>query len=197
VLAAQEGDQAAFAALYERHRPHCVALGIRLLRDPAEAEEMVQVAFTKAYVSLSQLKDPARLGFWLRRIVSNCCLMRMRERERRRTMLRDNLSAHHGDAMPAPSDPQNMHFLDPERLFMDRQSREAVRTEIRKLPRLLRQALTILVYDDARVEDVAWQLGISLPAAKSRLQRARAELRSRLIASRRIDPMWLNAIGEP
>jgi RNA polymerase sigma-70 factor (ECF subfamily) len=184
--AARAGSEAAFAALYRRHVNQCQRVAFRILHDSAESEEVVQVAFLKAYWSLDQLQDLTRVAGWLRRIVANCSLMRLRERSTQRARYRLGSSKWHQPDGEITLSRVAVAPGNPEQVFMERQSKEILRSEIRRLPGPLRQVLTAQIEEDAPISDVAAGLGISLPAAKSRLQRARAELRTRLIESGRL-----------
>jgi RNA polymerase sigma factor (sigma-70 family) len=76
--AALAGDPSAFAALVEHNRARVLAVAERLVGDAAE--DLVQEAFLRAYVGLSQLSDPARFGAWLCGIAVNLGKMRLRRR---------------------------------------------------------------------------------------------------------------------
>src|SRR5437764_15403226 len=82
VAAALRGDRGAFARLVDRHRPRTHALARRLLRDPAEAEDVVQEAVLRAYLALGDLREPARFGAWLCGISLNLSRMRLRSARR-------------------------------------------------------------------------------------------------------------------
>jgi RNA polymerase sigma factor (sigma-70 family) len=97
VTAALAGDRSAFAGLVGRHRAATEALARRLLRDPVEAEDVVQEAILRAYLGLAELRDPSRFGSWLVGIAINLARMRLR-RLARAAALPDVLAA------PEPTD---------------------------------------------------------------------------------------------
>src|SRR5262245_28673353 len=78
VAATLAGERAAFGELIDRHRPRTVALARRLLRDPLEAEDVVQEALLQAYLGLEDLRAPERFGAWLGGIAANLAKMRLR-----------------------------------------------------------------------------------------------------------------------
>src|ERR687887_353319 len=78
VGAALRGDRGAFARLVDRHRPRATGLARRLLRDAAEAEDVVQEAVLRAYLALGDLREPSRFGAWLCGIALNLARMRRR-----------------------------------------------------------------------------------------------------------------------
>jgi RNA polymerase sigma-70 factor, ECF subfamily len=172
----REGDHEAFGELIRRHRPKCVSLAYFFLRDRSDAEDQAQDAFFKAYQHLDQFHGEAEFSVWLKRIVANQCLMLMRLRRRTRVSYLDGVTAG-PDAMPiqlAAGGP------DPEGELACRQLTDGLRNEVRRLPGLLRNV--ILLHDIAGLSmmDSAARLGITIPAAKSRLGRARAELQQRM-----------------
>src|SRR5207237_2070060 len=78
VAAARRGDRAAFSVLVDRHRPRALALARRTVGDAAEAEDVVQEAVLRAYLSLADLREPPRFGAWLCGIALNLARMRRR-----------------------------------------------------------------------------------------------------------------------
>ena len=173
---ARQGDMEAFGELIRRHRRRCVDLACFFLRNRSDAEDQVQDAFLKAYEHLDQFQGEAEFGTWLGRIVVNQCLMLMRLRRRARFSYLDE-SPSGPDAMPvqlAAAGP------DPEGELAVRQLTEGLKTEVERIPRLLRTVMLLHDIQGKPMIDVAAHLGITVAAAKSRLGRARAELRHRM-----------------
>lgn len=81
VCAAQQGDQRAQGALYERYLASCTATAYRLLRSHEEAEELVQDVFIHAFGRLDQLRVPEAFGGWLRQIVRRMAINRVTRRK--------------------------------------------------------------------------------------------------------------------
>lgn len=174
---ARRGDKDAFGALTERHWRRCVDLATALLTSRAEAEDEVQNAFSKAYVHLEQYQGDAEFVTWLSRIVTNECLMAMRCRRRVRFVYLDE-SPTDRDLAPrevpgAGSDPEGELGLE--------ELKGILRTEIQRIPPLLRKLILLRDIQELPMKEVADHLGISVPAAKSRLLRARIELRLRIM----------------
>jgi RNA polymerase sigma-70 factor (ECF subfamily) len=104
VLAALTGDTSSFGTLVERYWSLSVALGLSRIGDAAEAEDIAQESFLKAYSHLHQLRDPARFAGWLSRIVSQQCTDTARKHSRRRRVLGDRVAPQESlDALPAYS----------------------------------------------------------------------------------------------
>lgn len=78
----QRGDRDAFSLLYARLRPGLVHAATGIVRDPSEAEDVVQWTFLQAWQRRASLRDPARLSAWLRRIATHRALRRIGRRSR-------------------------------------------------------------------------------------------------------------------
>ena len=176
VAAAQGGDRGAFTELVRRHRPTCWKLAISVLKDREDAEDEVQNALFKAYEHLRQFQRDSKFSTWLSRIVLNQCLMRLRQARRARFLYIDDASAWDEIGtldLPARGESQE-----------DRVARQEVAAvlarEVTRIPPLLRHAFLLRDVEQLPMPDVAAKLGISVAAAKSRLLRARSELRERL-----------------
>lgn len=170
------GDRTAFGELVQRHWHKCVDLGCFFLRNRGDAEDQAQNAVLKAYEHLDQYQGDAEFSTWLARIVANQCLMLMRVRRRAHFVYLDESPAE-PRAVPvqlAASDP------DPEGELAFTQLTQVLKLEVGRIPRLMRNVMLLRDIQGLPMRDVAEQLGITVSAAKSRLVRARAELRNRM-----------------
>src|SRR5438128_11496144 len=80
---AQQGDQAAFEALYRQHVGRVYALCLRLTSDPAQAEELTQDAFVRAWQRLASFRGESAFGSWLYRLTVNVVFLHLRGARRR------------------------------------------------------------------------------------------------------------------
>lgn len=80
VQSARDGDVSAVGLLFDRYRAPLYAVALSVLQDPDEAQDAVQDAFLVALSKFHELRDPSAAGGWLRSIVRNNCLMRLRTR---------------------------------------------------------------------------------------------------------------------
>jgi RNA polymerase sigma-70 factor (ECF subfamily) len=158
-------DQDAFRVLVERHRDRAYALALRILRSSADAEEVAQDAFVRAWLALPGFRFEASFGTWLYRIVARRAFDRaavLRGRRARET----DLEA--GGQVPAAADPAGagewLRTRKLERL-------------IAELPETQRAVLTLYYYEDRAVEEVARTLDMNENTVKTHLSRARAALR--------------------
>jgi RNA polymerase sigma-70 factor (ECF subfamily) len=173
---ARGGDRAAYGELAKRHRQKCVDLARFFLRNQGDAEDQVQIGLLKGYEHLDQYHGDAEFATWLARIVANQCLMLMRVRRRARFLyLDENPSEQRAVPLQLSADGP-----DPEGELGSQQLAQVLRKEIGCLPRLLRNVMLLRDVQELPLTEVADRLGISIPAVKSRLVRARTELRSRM-----------------
>jgi len=176
---ARGSDRDAYDELVRRHRPACLRFAGSLLHDRGEAEEEVQNAFWKGFEHLGQFRGDAEFSSWLLRIVANHCLMRLRLRSRARMLY---LDADNSREREGPIElPCNAH--DPEYELIQTQMASVVQREIHRIPKLLRNVVLLRDVEQLPMNAVAGRLGITIPAAKSRLFRARSELRNRVLQS--------------
>jgi RNA polymerase sigma-70 factor (ECF subfamily) len=171
---ARQGDTAAFGELIHRHYDTCLKRASSLIRNMTDAEDEVQNACWKAFERLAQFRGEGTFAAWLSRIVENQCLMRIREERQARFLYLDqssesNIRVELVAQVPGPEDELG-----------DQQLQSLLRREISRIPPLLRNVMVLSDVEQLPMPDVAARLGLSVPAAKSRLGRARVELRSRL-----------------
>jgi RNA polymerase sigma-70 factor (ECF subfamily) len=172
--AALSGDVKAFGELTQKHRPTCLRRAMLLIRNRSDAEDEVQNAFWKAFQRLGQFRGEGSFEAWLNRIVENQCLMRIREERNSRFVYLDEPTESNVkvELVGQTADPEDQ--LGTEEVEM------LLRREVSRIPPLLRNVMLLRDLDQMAMPDVAFRLGLSIPAAKSRLMRARMELRSRI-----------------
>ena len=171
---ARSGDGLAFGELVRRHSAACLKRATLMIRNRGDAEDEVQNAFWKAFLRLNQFRGEGSFGAWLSRIVENQCLMRIREQRNLRFVYLDE---------PTESDVRLElvgQVADPEGQLGSCEVAALLRRETSRIPPLLRNAVLLHDLDQLSVTDVAVRLGLSVPATKSRLKRARTELRERI-----------------
>jgi len=177
VANAKAGDRDAFGELIRRHWSRCVNVATFILRNRGEAEEETQNACWKAFVHIAGFHGEAEFSTWLLRIVENQCLMLIRQRRRAQFVhLDDHGPENRNESLQLPAS-----NADPESEFGSREIRQVLQDEIRGIPPLLRNVLLMRDVEELSMSDLAVQLGITAAAAKSRLLRARLELRQRML----------------
>lgn len=160
---AADGNEAAFRSLVERHLSGLLVLARRMLRDDAEAEDVTQEALLKLWRSREALEVGAYgLRPWLRRVVSNLCIDKMRS-SRRFTVT---------DDVPERAEPAD------QLTQVEAQDASArVAAAIKGLPDRQRTALTLFHYEGLSQVEVGRIMGASDEAVESLLARARRSLK--------------------
>jgi RNA polymerase sigma-70 factor (ECF subfamily) len=166
------GDTLAVAELYDRHAGLLMALSLRIVRDRAEAEDVLHDAFVLVGERARQyVPERGAVGAWLVTLVRNLSIDRTRRRERRGAIARDVL-AHDPEAL-AGRPPES-----PESLAGSSRDRERVRTALAALPEVQRRTLEIAFYEGLTYAEIAEREGVPIGTIKSRAARALTALRA-------------------
>ncbi len=176
VAAAKSGDVAAFEELVSRYERKIFRLTLNITGNREDAEDAMQDAFLKSYSHLKTFQGDSRFYTWLVRIAANEALMRLRKRRPNQFSL-DQPVAGDEDLMPR-------ELRDwgpgPEQRFAQVEMREILSSVIEDLEPDYRMVFVLRDIEELSTEDTASALGISVPAVKSRLLRARLKLRQKL-----------------
>lgn len=166
----------AFTELMRRNSNATKKLATSVLRDVTEAEDAMQDAWSKAWQHVGNFQGDSKFSTWFTRIVINQCLMRLRSKKRRPVVQIDDASPENDRPVIQLED----QGLDPEELLARSELQSLVRKEVAMMPPLLRDPLVLRDFEQLPIETVAERLEISVPAAKSRILRARSELKRRM-----------------
>ncbi len=165
------GDREAFSTLAERHGPKVLALARRMLRNEADAQDIVQDVFIRLWQQAGNWEARgARLSTWLHRVTSNLCLNHI-ERVQKRTVPMDETTIQITD--PAPAIDESLGAAQREL---------ALNAAIDALPTRQRAAMALFYSVGASTAETAQALGLSIKATESLLVRARQALRRQLAA---------------
>lgn len=162
-----EGDRRAARELYDAHAPRAWRVIYRIVGDETQAEECTQDAFVKVFASLSTFRGESRLATWIHRIAVSIALNALRGR-RRRAAREVDLDGAGQLATAAP---------DPEPDLRDR-----LRRAIDALPEIYRLPVVLFDIEGFSHAEIAELTGVPEGTCKSRLMRARAQLREALAA---------------
>ena len=172
---ARSGNRDAIAELFRRHYPHSIAVARRILPAQEEFFDAVQSAYLSAFRHFQSFRGDASFKTWITRIVLNQCLMRLREPRRHRFTLSLDLLARDGTAPPIAVDSRT-----PENLALCAEIKSAVAEAVSKLPKALGDVFTRCSVSGLSIRDTADALGLTVQATKTRLFRARSQLRQEL-----------------
>ena len=185
------GDREAYGLLVARYQGHVYGLAYSLVDDWAEAQDIAQETFIRAYVNLDQLREPGRFAAWLRRVTFSVAvnwLKRFRPDFFRRLHGRVDL-----DALEIPD-----FAPGPPEVVEKRELVEAVQRAVASLPPKYRVPLTMFHLDGLSYQKVADFLDVPLGTAKALIHRARGKLRLALAAytAEEVTPMVQEVLNE-
>jgi RNA polymerase sigma factor (sigma-70 family) len=173
VAAAKSGDSMAFQELSKRHTYRLTLQINRVTRNWQDAEDAVQEATLRAFLQLNRFEGRSTFSTWFTRIAINSALMSLRKKR----------------CMEQPVTPDTMEEVTsrtwdpievrptPEQELMKREREELLTESIRRLRAPLRTVMLLQQTRDCSIRDIAGIMGISVPAVKSRMARAKTELR--------------------
>lgn len=165
---ARAGDSEAFAEIFRHYRPRIHAYCYRLLGNAADADDLTQETFLKAYCAIGRTAEQLALGAWLYRIAANACTDVRRRRQAARWLPWED----HTHDRPSPRRDD-----DPEAALLDTEAQRAFGAICRAMTPRNRQALALRAHEGCSMEQIGSQLGLTGPAVKSLLFRARGEYR--------------------
>jgi len=178
VSAAKSGDLGAFEELVNRYERKIFRLAMHITQNREDAEDVMQDAFMKSYQNLDRFQGDSRFYTWLVRIAVNEALMKLRKRRPNQVSL---------DEPVADRDNQETLLREiedwgpsPEQRFAQTELNSILTQVIGELEPIFRVVFLLRDVEGVSTEDTAQILGISIPAVKSRLLRARLKLRQRL-----------------
>ena len=172
---AADGDLAAFETLMRRHNQQLYRAARSILRDEAEAEDVVQEAWWKAYGHLRDFRAEARPATWLTRIAVNEALMRRRRNRSREALIQSAYQApHEQDTMPTHDPDTAAPAADgPDQAAWRAELRHRLERRIDALPDLYRTVFMLRAVDDMPAAEVAAVLGLPEATVRVRFMRAR------------------------
>ena len=180
VVLARAGDEAAIRALVQQNNRRLYRVARAVLGDDAEAEDAVQEAWLRAFRSLAGFRGQSGVATWLTRITLNEALQRLRNRRRTAPM------PERPETAPLPVAEviafPGAHNFDPERAVARHQLREVIEAAVERLPRPLRVVFVLRDIEELSIVETASQLGLRTATVKTRLHRARKQIRAHLHA---------------
>jgi RNA polymerase sigma-70 factor (ECF subfamily) len=166
----QQGDKQAFDLLVAKYQRKLFRLLSRLIRDPAEIEDVAQEAFIKAYRALPNFRGESAFYTWLYRIAINTAKNYLVAQGRRaptqtETEIEDAENFDDGDALRTED--------TPDRMLLSKQVAEAVNRAIERLPEELRMAIVLRELEGLSYDEIAESMNCPIGTVRSRIFRAR------------------------
>ena len=169
------GDHRAFEPLVRKHERRVFRVVLAVLGSVEDAEDAMQDTFVKAFRHLDQFRRDSRFTTWLTRIAVNEALQKRQARG-------NSVSLQESPEVESKSLPGRFEpwTSNPEKLYGKQEIRQLVERAIQALPPIYRETLVLRDIEEMSAEEAAGVLGITVPALKSRLLRARLLLRESL-----------------
>ena len=179
VARAQTGDENAFEALFLQHKQRVYSLCLRMIGNPADAEELTQEAFLQVFRKIDTFRGEAAFSTWLHRLTVNVVLMRLRKKKVTQISLEESVG---GDEF----DEQKKEFGAPDLTLKGSIDRLNLERAIAQLPPGYRQAFVLHDVQGYEHHEIAEMLGSSIGNSKSQLHKGRARLRKLLRETARV-----------
>lgn len=176
LAALQNGDRAEFSRLVDTYSGHIFRLGLKMLKNPQDAEDILQETFIKAYKALPNFEGRSKISTWLFRIATNEALMFLRRKKP------DSISVE----QPVENDEEQtpLQIVDwcclPEGELMSAEALTFLERSTGELPESLRVVFLLRDIEGLSTRETANVLGLTETAVKTRLSRARLRLRELL-----------------
>ena len=173
VRKSKEGDERAFGELISRYESKVYSLALKMVRNPEDAEDVLQDTFLRAYRGIKSFQGASTFSTWIYRITANSALMRLRKKQLPTVSIED------ADERETP-----VNIADwtpgPVEQLLNRELQQVMDEAIGALPPEFRQVFVLRDIEEMSNAEVADILDLSVAAVKSRLHRARLKVRNRL-----------------
>ena len=177
VRRAQQGDEEAFAALFQMHKKRVYSVCLLMAKDIAEAEDLTQEAFLQVFRKIGSFRGDAAFSTWLYRIAVNTVLMQLRRRK--------SLPALSLDQPVSPGSSLRCEFGHSDPALKGAIDRIALRRAIQELPEGCRTIFALHEVEGYQHQEVAQLLCCSIGNSKSQLHKAKLKMRELLFPERK------------
>ncbi len=167
------GNQASFQLLVERYQARMFALARNYTKSPVDIEDLVQETFLKAFTRLSSFQHQSSFYTWLYRIGTNTILDWMKRRGRSPVTAVEDPEV--------VGEPVRTKVVAPDARLQQREIATITHAVLAEMPEIFRQVLIMREFDEMAYQDIADVLGISIGTVESRLFRARARFKEKLL----------------
>jgi RNA polymerase sigma-70 factor, ECF subfamily len=176
VLRVQRGDKSAFDLLVIKYQHKIIQLVNRYIKDPSEAQDVAQEAFIKAYRALGNFRGDSAFYTWLYRIAINTAKNYLVSRSRRSSDYQVDVQ----DAEALENAPQLQGMETPERLLLNQEIIDTIKSAIDKLPEEMRTAIMLREFEGMSYEEIAEAMDCPVGTVRSRIFRAREAIDNKL-----------------
>ncbi len=170
----REGDMSAFELIVLRYKDAIFNLIYHFLADYHRSQDISQETFLRVLRNVDRYKPRNNFKTWLYRIAVNQCKNELRDRSRRKTL---SLNDPDMDVESLILD----RYVSPDEVYERKEIRELVKNAVGELPEDQRMAIILREYQDLSYEEIAVALNCSLGAVKSKIHRARQNIKEMLV----------------
>ena len=186
---AQQGDEQAFAALFEMHKRRVYSLCLRMTGNTAEAEDLTQEAFLQLFRKISTFRGESAFSTWLHRLAVNVVLMHLRKKGLQQISLDETDSSQ--------DEPVKRDYGDNDRRLSGSVDRIGLSRAIAELPPGYRMVFVLHDIEGYEHNEIAEIMNCSVGNSKSQLHKARMKLRDWLRQDRRTTGPQAPAVSDP
>jgi RNA polymerase sigma-70 factor (ECF subfamily) len=177
IEALRAGDRAEFARMVDAYSTLIYRLGLKMLGNQQDAEDILQNTFLNALTHLASFEGRSSISTWLYRIAANEALMMIRRRKSNFNL--EDMQPEDSDEIPLPETFVDWSLL-PEKELLSGEGKGVLETAIRQLPENLRVVFILRDVEDLSIRETAEILNLTEVNVKARLLRARMALREQL-----------------
>lgn len=169
IARAQQGDEAAFSAIFEAHKRRVYSLCLRMTGNTAEAEDLAQEAFLQLFRKIATFRGESAFSTWLYRLVFNVVLMHLRKKSLQQVSLDETDNSQ--------EEPVKRDYGDDDRRLLGLVDRISLTRAIEGLPHGYRAVFVLHDVEGYEHNEIAQIMGCSVGNSKSQLHKARMKLR--------------------
>ena len=177
ITKAKQGDHDAFGELVLLHQNKVYSLCVHLLNDRDMAEDLAQEAFLKAWRSFSSFREDSGFSTWMHRLTTNLCLDYLRKQVRQKEVATAVSLDDEEEGWVEPADPAG----DPHARLEERERGRVLAKALEELPDHHRRLILMRELAGMRYQEIADATGADLGTVKSRIARAREQLKKILL----------------
>jgi len=179
ILEFARGNNSAFEQILKKYKGLVINIAYRFIQNRAEAEDIAQEVFLRIYDSAKRYNPKAKFSTWIYKITTNICLNRFRSKKSLQTVSLDKpISATGNEIIPELPDPTYVHpSVNTEKKELNQLVKEAVSS----LPTNQRMVVILQKYEGLSYREISEIMGCSTSAVDSLLQRAKQNLKRKLI----------------
>ncbi|MCB9144178.1 MAG: sigma-70 family RNA polymerase sigma factor [Anaerolineales bacterium] len=177
IEALQNGDRTEFARLVDTYSPQIYRLGLKMLGNQQDAEDVLQNTFLNALTHIAGFEGRSSLSTWLYRIAANEALMLIRKRKPNINI--EDMQHENADDVPLPETFVDWSVL-PEKELLTGEGKNAIESAVKRLPENLRMVFVLRDVEGISIKETAEILNLTEVNVKTRLLRARMALREQL-----------------